>query len=155
MRNFLHIAGIVLSCTAFGLAQASSPVAPEQELARVGRELQETRAELKESRRQIEELRQGLEELRGQVQANAGPAVPTEAAVVPPVPAQPAPAEPTVSAADQDPGAELTHGLPPAQPRALVHGDYMPTAIDPRFLLPAQVTGLRSARDPWSGILSG
>jgi len=103
MRNFLHIAGIVLSCTAFGLAQASSPVAPEQELARVGRELQETRAELKESRRQIEELRQGLEELRGQVQANAGPAVPTEAAVVPPVPAQPAPAEPTVSAADQDP----------------------------------------------------
>ena len=43
----------------------------------------------------------------------------------------------------------------PLSPRALVHGDYMPTAIDPRFLLPVQVTDLRSARDPWSGILSG
>ncbi len=44
--------------------------------------------------------------------------------------------------------AELTHGLPPARPRALVHGDHMPTAIDPRVLLPVQVTGLRSAREP-------
>jgi len=103
MRNFLHIAGIVFICTVFGLAQeATTSPASEQELARVSRELQETRAELKESRRQIEELRQGLEALRGQVQASAS-APPTESAVVQPVPVQPAPAEPTVSAADQDP----------------------------------------------------
>lgn len=105
MRTFLHIAGIILSCSVFALAQdtSSSPIAPEQELARVSRELRETRAELKESRRQIEELRQGLETLRGQVQATATPGATTEATVVPPAPVQPVPAEPTVSAADQDP----------------------------------------------------
>src|SRR5487761_1050320 len=39
----------------------------------------------------------------------------------------------------------------PLSPRALVHEDYMPTAIDPWHLLPVQVTGLRSARDPVVG----
>src|SRR5450432_873221 len=104
MRTFLHIAGIVLCSAVLGWAQdaPTPPASSEQELARVSRELRETQAELKESRRQIEELRQGLETLRGQVQANAT-AAPVEAAPVASVAVQPAPAEPTVGAADQDP----------------------------------------------------
>ena len=103
MRIFLKSIG-VLVCVSAVLGWAQENPSSEQELARVSRELQETRAELKESRRQIEELRQGLEALRGQVQAN------TEASKPPVAPealetaaVQPAPSEPTVSAADHDP----------------------------------------------------
>jgi len=102
MRIPLKLIGaMVLATCAIGVAQDSTPT-PAQDLARVSRELQETRAELKESRRQIEELRQGLEALRNQVQANADISKPvgtTDASLI-----QPAPAEPTVGAADRDPG---------------------------------------------------
>lgn len=102
MRILLKFAGaLVCAGAALGMAQDVSPK-PDQELARVSRELEETRAELKESRRQIEELRQGLEALRGQVQANADAAKPASASNG--LPVQTAPAEPTVGAADRDPG---------------------------------------------------
>ncbi len=100
MRTFLKVVGVLVCASAVvGVAQEASNSEPE--LTRVSRELQETRAELKESRRQIEELRQGLDALRSQVQANAASAQPPVTAEAAPV--QPASAEPTVSAADQDP----------------------------------------------------
>ena len=104
MRNFLTIIGIFVCCGSLCAAQETAnpgPENPEQELARVSRELKETQAQLQESRRQIEELRQGLEILRGQVQGNAASIQPAPAAE--PAAAQPASAEPTVSSADQDP----------------------------------------------------
>ena len=104
MRNFLTIIGIFVCCGSLCAAQETAnpgPENPEQELARVSRELKETQAQLQESRRQIEELRQGLEILRGQVQGNAASIQPAPAAE--PAAAQPASAEPTVGSADQDP----------------------------------------------------
>jgi hypothetical protein len=102
MRKFLHIAGMLICCGAMGMGQdvPASPVTPEQELARVSRELKETQDQLKESRRQIDELRQGLDALRSQVQGTPAPAA-AESSSSQPVPATPG--EPTVSAADQDP----------------------------------------------------
>ena len=121
MRTFLilRIITSLVFASAMGAAQESpSPEISQpasrndQELARVSRELDQTRAELKDSRRQIEELRQGLAALRSQVNGNTAPqapsAVSTDASLpVPsmePVSAGPPSAEPTVNAADHDPG---------------------------------------------------
>ncbi len=108
MRKFAtSVFAAMLACV-LGSAAQQAP-SPEQELARVSRDLQETRAELKESRRQIEELQQGLEALRLQVQGNADTSkgaadVSAVPAVVSSVPSSGQPSEPTASAADRDPG---------------------------------------------------